>query len=210
MLFSVAPPSSPVSVESTDVSSTSVSISWSLPNDDGGRTDLFFTVVYANDSFTSPSMTVPASSTQYTFNELRPSTEYTLMVIANNGVSDQDPDTPSRTTTINVTTLSRGTEHGKIDSSFHLSKLCIGPSSPINIMLSSTEPSVLQWEQPDSLYGTLQHYNIVYARTDNSSLAMVADTTQDTSFDLSTLNIGDGTFYFWVSISVTVCMVPID
>ena len=43
---------------------------------------------------------------QYTITGLTPSTQYTISVISVNGVSDQDPNTASRTTTITVTTSS--------------------------------------------------------------------------------------------------------
>ena len=49
------------------------------------------------------------------------------------------------------------------------------------------------------------HYNILIATTSNSSRAEVVATTNDTRFDLSTLDIEAGTYYVWVS-SLLDCM----
>ena len=59
--------------------------------------------------------------------------------------------------------------------------------------------SILNWEQPTNLNGIFMHYNILIATTSNSSRAEVVATTNDTTFDLSMLDIEAGTYYVWVS-----------
>ena len=61
------------------------------------------------------------------------------------------------------------------------------------------DTTILQWIQPDSLYGTLSHYNILVASSDDASLATVKATTMELTFDLNTLDISQGTYYVWVS-----------
>ena len=103
LVFFPAPPSAPLNLESTTIDSTLVTISWSPPIDNGERNDLSYNVTYTNGSFNSPTVSV-TNAVQYTITELTPSTQYTISVISVNGVSDQDPNTASRTTTITVTT----------------------------------------------------------------------------------------------------------
>ena len=64
-------------------------------------------VAYSNNSFTSTPVNI-YNTTQYTITGLTPSTQYTVTVTTNNGVSNQDPDIADRTATIDVTTLGRG------------------------------------------------------------------------------------------------------
>ncbi len=61
------------------------------------------------------------------------------------------------------------------------------------------DTTILQWIQPDSLYGTLIRYNILVASSDNASLATVKATTMELTFDLNILDISQGTYYVWVS-----------
>ena len=107
LLIPLAPPSAPLNLENTTNNSTLVTISWSPPIDDGDRNDLSYNVTYINGSFNSPTVSV-TNVLQYTITGLTPSTQYTISVISVNGVSDQDPNTASRTTTITVTTANRG------------------------------------------------------------------------------------------------------
>ena len=105
-LYSIAPPTSPGDID-TISSSTSITITWTPPTNNGGRTDLYYTVAYSNDSFTITPVNVE-NTTQYTITGLTPSTQYTVTVTTNNGVSNQDPYVADRTVTINVTTIARG------------------------------------------------------------------------------------------------------
>ena len=79
----------------------------------------------------------------------------------------------------------------------------LGPTPPAEFEIT-TDPntgttSILDWEQPVNLYGTLMHYNILIATTDDPSLAEVVATTTDTTFDLNVLdNVEPGTYYVWV------------
>ena len=50
------------------------------------------------------------------------------------------------------------------------------------------------------------HYNILIATTSNSSRAKVVAKTNDTRFDLSTLEIEAGTYYVWVSF-IEICRI---
>ncbi len=99
---------------STTIDSILVTISWSPPIDDGDRNDLSYNVIYTNGSFNSPTVSV-TNALQYTITELTPSTQYIISVISVNGVSDQDPNTASRTTTITVTTANRGKKNMYIE-----------------------------------------------------------------------------------------------
>ena len=103
ILYSIAPPTAPGDIDTISVDSTSITITWTPPTNNGGRTDLYYTVAYSNGSFTSTPVNVE-NTTQYTITGLTPSTQYTVTVTTNNGVSDQDPDVADRTATINVTT----------------------------------------------------------------------------------------------------------
>ena len=68
----------------------------------GERTDISYNITYSNGSFNS--LVYSVSGTQYTLTGLNPETTYTISVISINGVSEQDPNTNSRTVRINVTT----------------------------------------------------------------------------------------------------------
>ena len=105
-LYSIAPPTAPGNIDA-NISSTSITITWTPPTDNGGRTDLYYTVAYSNGSFTSTPVNVEKTS-QYTITGLTPFTQYTVTVTTNNGVSNQDPYVADRTVTINVTTIARG------------------------------------------------------------------------------------------------------
>ena len=79
----------------------------------------------------------------------------------------------------------------------------LGPTPPAEFDIT-TDPntgttSILDWKPPVNLYGTLMHYNILIATTDDPSLAEVVATTSDIMFDLNVLdNVEQGTYYVWV------------
>ena len=88
------PPSPPRSVSLTPQQS-SITVRWSAPSDNGGRTDLYYEVDISDpDNLGSYTGTVYLSgrSTSRTISGLRPFTQYCVRVTAHNGVSDQDPN----------------------------------------------------------------------------------------------------------------------
>ena len=88
------PPSPPRSVSLTPQLS-SITVRWSAPSDNGGRTDLYYEVDISDpDNLGSYNGTVYLSgrSTSRTISGLRPFTQYCVRVTAHNGVSDQDPN----------------------------------------------------------------------------------------------------------------------
>ena len=92
--FQPEPPSPPRSVSLTPQQS-SITVRWSAPSDNGGRTDLYYEVDISDpDNLESYTGTVylSGSSTSRTISGLRPFTQYCVRVTAHNGVSDQDPN----------------------------------------------------------------------------------------------------------------------
>ena len=88
------PPSPPRSV-SLIPQPSSITVRWSAPSDNGGRTDLYYEVDISDpDNLGSYTGTVYLSgrSTSRTISGLRPFTQYCVRVTAHNGVSDQDPN----------------------------------------------------------------------------------------------------------------------
>ena len=86
------PPSPPRSV-SLIPQQSSITVRWSAPSDNGGRTDLYYEVDISDpDNLGSYTGTVYLSgrSTSQTISGLRPFTQYCVRVTAHNGVSDQD------------------------------------------------------------------------------------------------------------------------
>ena len=88
------PPSAPQNVGLT-LARNSITVRWSPPAEDGGRTDLYYEVSRSDHDDTrsfNPSVYRNRNSRSYTFSGLNPFTEYCVRVTAHNGVSDQDPD----------------------------------------------------------------------------------------------------------------------
>ena len=94
MMLLTEPPSVPESVSLTP-QQTSITVRWSPPTEDGGRTDLYYEVEHSDPDnlrlYTGPVYLSGVSRT-HTFSGLRPFTPYCVRVTAHNGVSDQDPD----------------------------------------------------------------------------------------------------------------------
>ena len=87
--------SPPHSVSLTPQLSSIITVRWSAPSDNGGRTDLYYEVDISDpDNLGSYTGTVYLSgrSTSRTISGLRPFTQYCVRVTAHNGVSDQDPN----------------------------------------------------------------------------------------------------------------------
>jgi hypothetical protein len=172
-----APPSPPLQLCNTSLTSTNFTIKWTQPNDNGGR--LVFYIVNITGG-----ISVNVSDTTYTFNNLQPSTTYIVKVTSTNGVSDQDSiNDINRTISITITTLSSP------------------PTKPNNINLmpsTSGDVSLLTWDEPDNLYGTLREYRILLSNVSDVTTAQVVATITNRTFELSGLDIETGTYYIWV------------
>ena len=107
-MYYAGPPSGPQNVGLTP-SRNSITVRWSPPAEDGGRTDLYYEVIRSDHNNTRSYNTKVyhnTNSRSYTFSGLNPFTEYCVRVTAHNGVSDQDPDrTHLRTVEECITTL---------------------------------------------------------------------------------------------------------
>ena len=81
----------------------------------------------------------------------------------------------------------------------------LGPTEPQNVGLEADRgtgrSSILTWNEPSALYGTLSHYNIIIASVNDSTAAIV---THRVDADQSTINLDDiddlddGKYYVWV------------
>ena len=98
-LLSSASPSAVQNYRSTNQSSTTITIAWSQPASLGGRGDTYYTIEIREQGSLSDFRMVDQESDTgvedytYTVLNLNPVTDYLIRVIAENGVSDQDPDT---------------------------------------------------------------------------------------------------------------------
>ena len=88
------PPSAPGDIMLT-VQDTNITAEWSSPASTGGRSDLYYQVEHSdpdNPGTYTGTVYLSGGSINHTFTGLRPDTQYCVRVIADNGVSDQDPD----------------------------------------------------------------------------------------------------------------------
>ena len=98
-VFIIGPPSEPQNVTFFNINSTSVFIVWEAPEDNGGRTDLFYTV---SQNFTNSILT---NNTYITLTGLIPFIYYVISVTSDNGISSQDDNNAVRTVFISIMTL---------------------------------------------------------------------------------------------------------
>ena len=171
----VAPPSSLKGLVNTSLSETMISIAWSEPDYDGGRTDTYYTIVVNRSTVDN------TINTSYTLTGLTPFTTYVIQVIVRNGVSDNTND-DNRTATIIVTTLPSV------------------PSHPQNARLESG--SLLVWSDPQYLYGSvLIEYLILVSTVNNTNSARVSVRLPPTAntYDLTKLQNQNGIYFIWVN-----------
>ena len=110
-----APPSHVQGLQTTTVTSTSVTVRWIRP-EVTGRPDFYYTLQYSDpDNIGAFLRTNPlrivnsALSVSHTVTGLQPYTTYTIRVTSHNGVSDQDTENAAlRVVTIQVRTLEGG------------------------------------------------------------------------------------------------------
>ena len=187
MSLSPAPPGRPQALRNTSFNSTSISITWDPPTDNGNRSDIYY---YVNTTSQSNGNIVNFYNTSNTFYELRnlvPLTTYTITITSRNGVSGQDlSNEADRQISINVTTMSSP------------------PSSPQLLALerSSTGQSILTWSAPQNPYGDITRYNILVSEFNDSATATVRANVNGATFrfDLSQLDLESGSYFVWVSI----------
>ena len=98
-VFIIGPPSEPQNVTFFNINSTSVFIVWEAPEDNGGRTDLFYTV---SQNFTNSILT---NNTYITLTGLIPFIYYVISVTSDNGISSQDDNDAVRTVFVSIMTL---------------------------------------------------------------------------------------------------------
>ena len=96
----IGPPSVPLSLNTSDVTNTTVSLQWDDPLDDGNRSDLFYTISenISNTDYTT-------NITSFLLENLIPFVYYEIRVTAENEVSSQDPSVENRTVAMSVMTL---------------------------------------------------------------------------------------------------------
>ena len=83
---SARPPSTPIHLTVTRLHKAAT-VSWSPPGSDGGSPILFYTVTVSDGR----SMTVDATITSVTFDEIRKKATYRFAVLATNAVGASDP-----------------------------------------------------------------------------------------------------------------------
>lgn len=111
-----ASPSKPLNVQLVEEDSYSLSITFDAPLDNGGRSDLSYSIEYQESSMSFRGY-ISAGIIElrtFTLDGLKPVTEYTIRVTAENGISDQDPDSREGRTAVITGTTTEGVP-GKID-----------------------------------------------------------------------------------------------
>ena len=102
------------------ISETTATLSWESPVYDGGRKDVFYRVKYnynttTEQHYTYYSPSPPINDTTVTLTSLLSLTNYTFMVVAENGVTEEFPDqfveSDRTSSAVFVTTEDGGGEH---------------------------------------------------------------------------------------------------
>ncbi|CAI8035608.1 Ephrin type-A receptor 4-B [Geodia barretti] len=150
-------PSAPRNLTVSNVTNTSAVLSWSPPDNGGGRPlyEIFYTVyTYYNGSLATMELVV--NSTETIVTGLTPGVLYTFSVSAENDVSSQDNNINARSLSTTATTLYRV------------------PSSVWDIQEHCT---VILWKTPAETHGSIIGYLLTFQKGEQSTDVYVVDPT---------------------------------
>ena len=107
----IAPPSSAQNVNPIVRRNTTVVVGWNPPLSDGGRNDTYFVVKYREVVRLGPFITAgQTNESSFTVHGLKPVTQYRIRIIADNGVSDQEPGSQDERTTVILVSTTEGSK----------------------------------------------------------------------------------------------------
>ena len=89
-LTQTAPPSAPQYLTANDTGATWVVLSWSQPTDTGLGGDLSYKVSYHDITGSSYTWTINTTNLYHNVTGLFPNTTYTMTVMADNGISENE------------------------------------------------------------------------------------------------------------------------
>ena len=93
------------------VGNTTAVVEWYPPISDGGRNDIYYVVKYREVGSLGPFTTAgQTSESPFAVQELKPVTQYIIRIIAENGVSDQEPGSEDERTTEIVVVTKEGSK----------------------------------------------------------------------------------------------------
>ncbi|VVC24817.1 Hypothetical protein CINCED_3A017850 [Cinara cedri] len=158
-------PSPPTEVKVSDVTSTSVKLTWQHPNKDDIQ---YYTISHKPKSASqSPGVISGVVTMYYTIRPLSPYTQYEFTISAVNGFGHGPPSPP-------VVATTGESEPG---------------SAPRNIQvrLLSSSTMVIQWEEPETPNGQVIRYKVYYTTTPDQQYSswntMVVDNNQLTTIN---------------------------
>ena len=102
------PPGAPRNLQTSDVTNTSVQLTWDSPSYEGGRSDTFYNVYTSIAQDLIKSNTDPVYGNNFFVTGLVPNSFHQVSVVAENGVSSQAGQEYLRTAITFVTTLVGG------------------------------------------------------------------------------------------------------
>ena len=93
--FSLAPPSSPINIQTTGATNVTASIMWTTPTSDGGRSDPYYNIYTTNNKNYTRIFyaSISWNLTAYKLTNLEPNTIYFIYLVSENGVSNQSANT---------------------------------------------------------------------------------------------------------------------
>ncbi|KAF8786936.1 Receptor-type tyrosine-protein phosphatase like protein [Argiope bruennichi] len=176
-------PRPPTNVRISDVTATSVRLSWSY--DIGSENIIYYVIQYKPKQANQEYSEISGITTMfYTVRDLSPYTEYEFYVIAVNGIGRGSPSTPVVATT------------GETVESFGGSK---PGSAPRNVQARplSSSTVVIQWDPPKEPNGQVTGYKVYYTTrpnlptsawntqpVDNNQLTTISDLTPQTIYTI--------------------------
>ncbi|XP_049808964.1 tyrosine-protein phosphatase Lar [Schistocerca nitens] len=150
-------PGPPTDVTVSDVTATSVRLSWKYRNpEDPQYYVIQYKPKYANQAYSEISGII---TMYYTVRGLSPYTEYELFVIAVNNIGRGPPSAPAVVTTGETT-----------DSSYGGGKPGTAPRN-VQVRPLSSSTVVIQWDEPETPNGQVTGYKVYYTTTPNQPMA---------------------------------------
>ncbi|VVC24818.1 Hypothetical protein CINCED_3A017850 [Cinara cedri] len=168
-------PSPPTEVKVSDVTSTSVKLTWQHPNKDDIQ---YYTISHKPKSASqSPGVISGVVTMYYTIRPLSPYTQYEFTISAVNGFGHGPPSPPVVATTGESADPSAFGEGAKPGSA---------PRN-IQVRLLSSSTMVIQWEEPETPNGQVIRYKVYYTTTPDQQYSswntMVVDNNQLTTIN---------------------------